>query len=219
MLKHIALFVVLALAIRVHAQEQLTIQKVTVNTPSGTISGKVVGSGDTLVFVDDNDPQRSFTLNRGSVRSYQTDNGAIVVELARPETDATGTASNVRITVVDQRNQAALTRWMEVPQERSRTVTTYTTDVKHDHHGKGNCEGKLVADDQSLRFESVSEASHSKTWNYSDVQSFEKEKDHSLLKVVSKNGEKYDFKTVNGKTAGGVYDIVSQKIVAARSIR
>jgi hypothetical protein len=34
--------------------------------------------------------------------------------------------------------------------------------------------------------------------------------------VVSKNGEKYDFQTVNGKTAGGVYDLVSQKIVAAR---
>jgi hypothetical protein len=216
MLKKIALFSFLLISVKAYGEEQLTIQKVTVNTPSGPISGKVIGTGDKLVFVDDANPEKSFTLTRGSVRNYKSENGDILVELARPESDTAGTVSNLRITVVDQKNQAALTQWMEMPQERSRTITTYSTDVKHDHLGKGSCTGKLIADDSSLRFESISEANHSRTWNYNDLQTFSKEKDHSLLKVVSKNGEKYDFQTVNGKTAGGVYDLVSQKIVAAR---
>ena len=183
------------------ADEPLTIQKVTVNTPSGVISGKVVGTGDNLVFVDDNDPQKSFTLNRGRIRNYTTEKGEILVELERPAFDQPGTQSNVRIT----------------PVERSRSVTTYSTDVRHDHKGKGECNGKLLADDTMLRFESVSEANHSRTWNYNDLQSFQEEKDHSLLKVTAKYGEKDEFKTVNGKTAGALYDIVSQKIVGARS--
>ena len=216
MLRTLALCGALFLSVNVYGDEQITIQKVTVNTPSGAITGKVVGTGDQLVFIDDADPNKSFTLSRGSMRSYKDDNGAILVEMARPETDASGTVSNVRITVVDQKNQAALTQWFAMPQERSRTVTTYTSDVQHDHLGKGECNGKLIADDQSLRFESVTEASHSRSWNYNDLQTFDKEKDHSLLKVVGKNGDKYNFKTVNGKTAGGLYDLVSQKIVAAR---
>jgi len=216
MLKTIALFSLLFLSVNAYSDEQITIQKVTVNTPSGVITGHVIGTGDQLVFVDDSDTKKSYTLPRGSVRNYKSENGDIIVELARPAADASGTVSNVRITVLDQANQAVLTKWMAMPQERSRTVTTYTTDVKHDHYGKGECTGKLIADDQSLRFESITEASHSRTWNYNDLQTFDKEKDHALLKVVSKNGDKYDFKTVNGKTAGGLYDLVAQKIVAAR---
>ncbi len=103
-----------------------------------------------------------------------------------------------------------------MPVERSRTVTTHSTDVKHDHKGQGSCNGKLIAGETSLRFESVSEADHSKSWNYNDLKSFEKEKDHSLLKMTAKSGEQYEFKTVNGATAGAVYDLVAQKIVANR---
>jgi hypothetical protein len=216
MFRIIGLVAALSVSSVLVAQEQITIQKVTVNTPSGTISGKVVGTGDRLVFVDDADPSKSFTLNRGEVRNHRAENGAILVEMERPATDQSGTVSNVRITVVDQANATALTQWMSMPQERSRTVVTHSTDVKHDHEGRGECNGKLLADDTSLRFESVSEASHSQTWNYNDIQSFEKEKDNSLLKVATKNGQKYQFKTVNGATAGAVYDLVSQKIVAAR---
>jgi hypothetical protein len=110
--------------------EPLTIQKVTVNTPSGVISGKVVGTGDNLVFVDDNDPQKSFTLNRGRIRDYTTQKGEILVELERPTIDQPGTQFNVRITVVDPANATALTQWIGMPVERSRSVTTYSTDVR-----------------------------------------------------------------------------------------
>lgn len=216
MIRTIALFISVVFSSALMAEEPLTIQKVTVNTPSGTISGKVVGTGDNLVFVDDNDPQKSFTLSRGRIRNYTTQDGAILVELERPTSDQAGTQSNVRITVVDPANATALTQWIGMPVQRSRSVTTYSTDVRHDHKGKGECNGKLLADDSILRFESVSEANHSRSWNYNDLQSFQEEKDHSLLKITTKDGEKYEFRTTNGKTAGGLYDIVSQKIVGAR---
>jgi hypothetical protein len=219
MLRTFCLLGALFVSVTAYGDEQITIQKVTVNTPSGVITGHVVGTGDQLMFIDDTDTSKSYTLSRGSVRNFKSESGDLIVELARPETDASGTVSNLRITVVDPKNQAVLTKWMTMPQERSRTVTTYSSDARHDHYGKGNCNGKLIADDQSLRFESVGEANHSRTWNYNELQSFDKEKDHALLKVVGKNGEKYDFKMVNGKTAGGLYDLVAQKIVGARTAK
>jgi hypothetical protein len=213
-----SLVICAALAIgTLSAQEQITINKVTINTPSGVITGKVVGQGENLVFVDDANPSKSFTLERGQVKSFTTEGGNLMVQMARPETDAAGTVSNVKITVLDQANSGVLTKWFNMPQERSRTVTTFSTEVKHDHRDDHtDCTGRLLADDTGLRFESVSNASHSKSWNYNDLQSFVGEKENSLLKVMSKNGENYHFKTVNGKTAGGLYDIVSKKIVAAR---
>lgn len=208
----------LAATVTFAADEQLTIHKVTVNTPSGVISGKVIGTGDKLVFVDESDPTKSFTLSRGDVANYTTDNGAIVVRLSRPESDNAGTTSNVRITVVDTNNSAAITRWLSMPVERSRTVTTYAVDVKHDHKVKGKtCAGKLMADDNGLRFESVSDAPHSRSWAYNDIRSFTAEKNHALLKVIANSGEAYDFQVANGATAGALHKLVSDKIVAARS--
>jgi hypothetical protein len=217
-MKALLLTLTLSAALAFGADEQLTVQKVTIMTPSGTITGKVVGTGEKLVFVDDRDPVNSFTLTRGEVRQFKTtDGGDIVVELARPVADQAGTTSNVRITVIDPASSATLTRWFEMPVERSRTITTYSTDVRHDHRdGEGHCNGKLMANDTTLRFESVSEAGHSRSWNYNDLRSFEKEPDHSLLKVTAKNGENFHFKTVNGKTAGALYDVVAQKMVDAR---
>jgi hypothetical protein len=214
--KTIGLLTALVFSFILAADDQLTIHKVTVNTPSGTISGKVIGTGDNLVFVDDSDPSKSFTLHRGKIRSHRTEDGALLVELERPESDRSGTVSNLRITVVDEANKTALTRWITMPVERSRTVTTYSADVRHDHHGQGHCNGKLIADDTTLRYESVSEADHSQTWHYSDLQSFKTEKDHALLKVAAKNGDKYDFNVTNGATAGALYSLVAQKIVDAR---
>jgi hypothetical protein len=216
MFKTLALFCSLALTVTFAADEQLTIHKVTIATPSGTISGKVVGTGDKLVFVDDTNPASSFTLTRGEIREYKNDNGAIVVHTARPSTDASGTTSNLRITVVDPANATAITKWLSMPAERARTVTTYSTDVRHDHKGQGGCNGKLLADDTGLRFESVTQADHSRSWSYGEVQSFDKEKDHALLKVRSKSGDSYDFNAVNGATAGALYNLVAQKIVSAR---
>jgi hypothetical protein len=100
--------------------------------------------------------------------------------------------------------------------ERGRTVTTYSIDVRHDHKGQGGCNGKLLADDNRLRFESASQADHSRNWEYNALSKFEVEKDNSLIKVTPASGEGYQFNVVNGATAGAMHTLVSGKIAAAR---
>jgi hypothetical protein len=103
--------------------------------------------------------------------------------------------------------------------EKGRTVTTYSVDVRHDHMGKGGCNGKLLADDERLRFESVEQADHSRSWDYNTLSKFEVEKKNSIIKVTPASGDAYHFNTANGATAGAMHSLVSGKIVAARPAR
>jgi hypothetical protein len=85
MLRTFCLLGALFVSVTAYGDEQITIQKVTVNTPSGVITGHVVGTGDQLMFIDDTDTSKSYTLSRGSVRTFKSESGDLIVELARPE--------------------------------------------------------------------------------------------------------------------------------------
>jgi hypothetical protein len=196
--------------------DQLTVHKVQLTGPSGSINGKVVGLGDHLIFVDDDSPDKSFVIPRGEIRMARNTAETVLVEMSRPVTDRFGTRSNLEIRFIDPGAAGVVTKWIGVPVERGRTVVTYSLDVRHDHKGEGGCNGKLIADENRLRFESVTEASHSRTWNYNALSSFEAEKDNALMKVSTRNGETYHFNIANGATAGEMHRLVSEKIVAAR---
>jgi hypothetical protein len=206
----------LLLSANTYAADQLTVHKVTLAGPSGSINGKIVGVDDYLIFVDDDQPAKSFVIPRGEIRTASNSNGAVIVEMARPVMDRYGSRSNLELRLVDPSSATVFSKWIGVPEERGRTETTYSLDVRHDHNGNGGCNGKLIADDSRLRFESVTEADHSRTWNYNSLQKFDVEKDHSIIKVVPISGEKYSFNVINGATAGAMHKLVADKIVAAR---
>ena len=213
------LLLTLAAGLSLQAADQLTVHKIQLHSSSGTINGKVVGVGDHLVFIDDDQPEKSFLIPRGDIRTATNNNNTIVVHMARPVTDRFGSRSNLEIRLVDPATGAVLSKYLGVPVERGRTETTYSLDVRHDHKGQGQCDGKLIADDSRIRFESVSQADHSKTWTYDQLEKFVTERDHAILRVDPVAGETYDFNVVNGATAGAMYKLVSGKIVAARPAR
>ena len=199
-----------------YAADQLTVHKVQLTGPSGAINGKVVGLGDHLIFIDDDNPDKSFLIPRGEIRTASNDAGTVRVEMSRPVVDRHGSRSNLEIRMIDPAAVGVLTKWIGVPVERARTVTTYSLDVRHDHKGQGGCNGRLIADENRLRFESVTEANHSRTWDYNSLARFQAEKDNALLKVTPTSGEEYHFNIVNGATAGEMHRLVSDKIIAAR---
>ena len=195
--------------------DQLTVHKVTLGGPSGTVTGKVIGIGDYLIFVDDDRPEKSFSIPRGEIRSARTDSGTLVVEMSRPVSDRFGTRSNLELRMIDPNSTTVLTKWIGLPEERARTVTTYEVNVRHDHQGQGHCEGKLIADDMRLRFVSANEPAHSQMWNYTNLSKFENENQFALLKVTPVSGRTETFHVANGPTAQTMYTLVTGKIVAA----
>jgi hypothetical protein len=217
-MKSLLLFM-LAAVLSLQAADQLTVHKIQLNTPAGAINGKVVGVGDHLVFIDDDQPQKSFLIQRGDIRTARSQDNSIIVEMARPVTDRFGSRSNLEIRLIDPSTGAVLSKHLGVPVERARTETTYSLDVRHDHRGQGHCEGRLIADDTRIRFESVGQASHSRNWTYDQVERFLTERNNAILRVDPVNGDTYDFNVVNGATAGAMHKLVSEKIIAARPVR
>jgi hypothetical protein len=192
--------------------DHLTVHKVTLTGPSGTVTGKVVGIGDHLVFIDDGRPEMSFSIPRGEIRSAQNQSGTLIVEMSRPVTDRFGTRSNLELKLVDPASGSVLTEWIGLPQERARTVTTYEVNVRHDHQGQGHCNGRLIADDMRLRYESATEPSHSQLWNYTNLSKFDSVDQYALLKVTPMSGRTETFHVANGPTAASIHALVASKI-------
>ena len=196
--------------------DHLTVHKVTLGGPSGTVTGKVVGIGDHLIFIDDDRPEMSFSIPRGEIRSARNNSGALIVEMSRPVSDRYGSRSNLELRMIDPASGAVLTKWIGLPEERARTVTSYEVNVRHDHQGQGHCNGRLIADDARLRYESATEPGHSQLWNYTNLSRFENENQYALLKVTPVSGRTETFHVANGPTAASMYGLVSSKIVNAR---
>ena len=81
----------------------------------------------------------------------------------------------------------------------------------------GDQKGKLIVADNDLRFDSLTDAKHSRVWKYSEIRSFEKK--FRAFRVRPFSGDRYDFQVDNNKTRDRIYDIISRKVVAARELR
>ena len=84
-----------------------------------------------------------------------------------------------------------------------------TFDVKN-----GDQRGKLIVRDDAVSFESLSDATPSRRWAYSDIK--ELTKDSNEVKIEPYHGSKYEFQFVNPAMRDTVYNMLSDKIVAAR---
>ena len=78
----------------------------------------------------------------------------------------------------------------------------------------GDQKGKLVVSETDLRFESLTDAKHSRSWKYSDIRSFEKKR--KAFRVRGFSGPRYDFQLPNDQLRDKIFDLISPKIVAAR---
>ena len=79
----------------------------------------------------------------------------------------------------------------------------------------GDQKGKLLIGESSLAFESLTDAKHSKTWKYSDIRTFEK-RIWKGIRVRPFSGSRYDFQFDSIESRDRIFNLVSQRVVAAR---
>lgn len=78
----------------------------------------------------------------------------------------------------------------------------------------GDQTGKLMLKDSELAFESLTDSKHSRTWKYVDIREVSKKKKE--LRVRPKKGSTYDFQFKDGKLRDRIYDLIANRVVAAR---
>lgn len=78
----------------------------------------------------------------------------------------------------------------------------------------GDQQGKLVFKEDTLGFESLSDARQSRTWKYAEIREVSKKRKE--LSVRPFKGSKYAFQFANNGMRDRLYTMITDRVVAAR---
>ncbi len=213
------------------AAERVEVQRVDMYGPEGAIHGKVIMMDDRLVFTDNSDPNRSVSIPRSDISGARMEGGRMTIEVTRPYSSPFGeNQSTLVLLMPDEASAGRVITWMGVPvagyngeaarstpQDLSRStpgrdVNEVSFDVRN-----GDQRGKLIFHRDGLAFESLTDAKHSQRWNYSDIRELNR-KGHEI-KIEPYHGDKYEFQFSDPAMRDTVYNMLSDRIVAARQGR
>lgn len=78
----------------------------------------------------------------------------------------------------------------------------------------GDQQGKLIFKEDSLGFESLSDARHSRTWKYAEIREVSKKRKEVIVRPFK--GSRYAFQFPNNGTRDRLYTMITDRVVAAR---
>lgn len=209
------------------AVDRITAYSAQLSGPMGTDSGRVIIAGDQFVFVDDVNPDLSFSIPKSDIRTLRLDNGVLTMTASPPFTYGEAARPDAYIRLTDPSSPSAIASWVGVPLEGAVRTTPFPTTtvttvplnrmvfgVKH-----GGDRGRLILGPTSLEFESVNHPDKSRSWTYSQIKEIKRDKNEKKIEIYPFHGDKYEFKVTGGEMAEGLYNILSNRMVTVERVR
>jgi hypothetical protein len=212
------------------AAERVEVQRVDMYGPNGSVHGKVIMMDDRLVFTDSSDPNMSVSIPRSDIIRARMEGGRLTIEVTKPYSSPFAeNQSTLVLLMPDEPSAGRVITWMgvpvagysgeaarstpqEVPRATDRDVNEVSFDVKN-----GDQRGKLIFHRDSVAFESLSDARHSQRWAYSEIRELNRKGNE--IKIEPYHGDKYEFQFRDPAMKDTVYNMLSDRIVAAREGR
>jgi hypothetical protein len=171
----------------------------------GSDAGKIVLSGDQLLFVDDTAPERSFSIPRADIQSLSVNSGLLSLQLV-----------NGSVQLMDPASTTILGAWSGLPFNSADRMATAPGDdmqfnIRHDDDN-----GRLMVGDRGLSFEALSNARKSRGWAYSEVKEFKRDMGDRQFKIKTYGGEEFKFRAIDRDMSNEVYNLIADRIVSAR---
>jgi hypothetical protein len=151
--------------------------------------------------------------------------GTLTFQVANPYTWRNSPRSTL-VVKVDPEQSHHITTWVGVPRsgigEANRDAPgvirweEVSITTEHRHAAKDNCRGKLISGPDTLRYDSETNPAHSKTWNYGDIEAFERNAKANEVKVKARGVEEYVFTSKRDGSDASVFEIISKRCVAVR---
>lgn len=117
-MKNLKLFTLFlaALAVCAWAADKFEVKQVKYYTTVNgePVIGHITVADDKLIFVDDTNPEGTFTVMRGGVKSARVDNGRVVFELSQPMTWREAQQSNIVLMLPDDQTRDQVVTWVKV---------------------------------------------------------------------------------------------------------
>lgn len=207
------------------AAERIVVHRVELADPMGSDRGHMILSGDQLVFVDDTNPDNSFTIPRSDIRQLRYENGLLTMTLAHPFSGMYGDRPDVVMHVYDPGSPNLIASWVGLPVtsvgEASRVITEVPPQPPMESEALFNVRyhddsGKLVITQTGVSFEDLSNANHSRSWSYAQIKELKREKSSNEIKIQPYNGDKFEFHVEGPFMTDTVYNMIADRIIAAR---
>ncbi len=201
----------------------VTVQNARLWGPNGAADGKIVMFNNRMVFVDNNQPDLSFEIPKSDIRTARWEGGRLTIDVANPYSSSLGKNQNsVVLLMPDPGSASTFVNWMGVPVtgytgEADRSISPaanpVVTDISFDVKN-GDQKGRLIVQPNELRFESLTDAKHSRHWRWADIQKFSR--NGHEIKLEPYHGDKYEFQFHNQEMLQTAYDVLADHIVNAR---
>ena len=199
------------------AAQRLVVRQVQLVSPMGTDTGHVIVTDNNFIFVDDSNPDGSFTVPKSDIRGVNLTGDVMSISLSQPFNDQYSNRSDVVLRFRNPDDPRMIADWVGMPLEgrtvvgRSRTelvpVTVTEFDVRHEGDN-----GRLLVGANRIEWQDLKNTSKSRSWSYSEIKSFKREGDE--LKIKPYSGDSFEFK-VNGRMmSDDVYNAIADRIVA-----
>lgn len=219
----LARFVLTALfSIPLWAQPALQIQKAELSLPFGSVHGKLLTVGEYLVFIDDEQPDASFSVARRDVKKMALQDGVLTLELGAPVRDRSGSRSQLSLRMA---TASALDLWYQAKGAPAGAETPPTAagaqlsyEASHNHRFRGECTGKLMITEDRVIYESVGNAGHSRQWRISDIKEM-KQKNPYEIELEPFVGDQYTLKLVGQGMDSADFQKLSDRVIKARVSR
>ena len=167
-------------------------------------------------------------IPKSDIQSASWENGVLKVNLSQPYSSLAGNnSSEMSFSMPDTASAGSFVNWMGVPVtgytgqtgEADRATTQYrnpqTNEISFDVQN-GDQRGRLVVGPNALNFVSLTDADHSRSWQYSQIKEFKRDNDDKQIKVEPYHGDDYEFQFHNKAMFETAYDMISNHIVTAR---
>ncbi len=221
----LALLAGLAFSVALEAQSPVREMRVQLAAGFSPVQGRLITAGDTLIFMDDAQPQSSFFARRDQIDQVGGSEELVTVQFKEPIRDREGERVRMEFRVSPE-DRNALKTWFSQPASATGTADRETSeqDVKFPTYSArrdkfiGGDNGRLVVKSDRLNFEAGS-SDASREWLFSDIREL-KQKGPYRLEIQPFSGDKYSLELLGG---GGMareeFKHIADGIARARSKR
>ena len=240
------ILVILAVSVAVLAQAPVKVQRAELSIPFGVVKGRIIAVGDTLVFVDEETPDASFSILKSTILNFSELDGVITIDTNRPIKDRSGERTKLAFRL-SEGTGAGLAAWFkdsasmamtataksasDTSEMKTTSTTTTTTSgmssdpsvakvyqARQKRFPVGSTDGKLVISDKEIAFESLNDIKRSQRWSYQDIKEIKQESTY-LIEIVPFRGDKYKLELQGEGISSAQFKALTDRIASARTVK
>jgi hypothetical protein len=202
--------------------------------PFGTVQGNLLLLGDYLVFVDQQQPDASFVVPKSAIENLSADGTTVSVNLREVVRNRTGEVRRLSFRMVPGSEPGIVTGWYGAgtmaggapdasspgassasPAFGRQNQSTYP--ARH-NHTIGDCRGQLIIAPDQLAYESISDVSHSRRWQYNSIREIKNPNPYEL-EIRAFTGGNYKIFLDGEGINPADYKMLVERVTSARAGR